>query len=412
MNTLTNQFSHGDGEVTKVENEGGRCKVAFLYNHDAGHQVRHSAAVIPELVNRHSDVEVTVVSTSTALMNTVFEICGAAVLSQCKIVNLTLPSWHKLLAKAADKFSPFSRFDHLFANRKMFQEFDALVVTEGTSLFLKRFNALRHLKFIRIDHGGGDRSIGFHPSFGGNDLVLLPGNKQKDRYLKLGYLREKQIAVVGYPKFESTKTSIIERKIFSNGRPTVLYNPHPEPYLSSWYKMGNDVLEYFYSSDKYNLIFAPHVMLFLRRFHISSERLSIKYRRDLPEKYYNCPHILIDIGSPASMDMTYTMAADIYVGDASSQIYEFLSKPRPCILLDSHKPDWQNDPNYAFWHFGPVISSIEELDKSLDQAAEAHKKCQGVQEAGFSYTFDQAEASPSVRAADAIANFLKETPNT
>lgn len=29
--------------------------------------------------------------------------------------------------------------------------------------------------------------------------------------------------------------------------------------------------------------------------------------------------------------MTYTPAADIYLGDVSSQSYEFLLDPRPCL---------------------------------------------------------------------------------
>ena len=46
-------------------------KVAFLYNHEAGHQVRHSAVVIPHFVARYPAVDVTVLATSDSLLETV-----------------------------------------------------------------------------------------------------------------------------------------------------------------------------------------------------------------------------------------------------------------------------------------------------------------------------------------------------
>ena len=65
--------------------------------------------------------------------------------------------------------------------------------------------------------------------------------------------------------------------------------------------------------------------------------------------------ILIDTGSERCVDMTYTSAADIYVGDVSSQVCEFLETPRPCVFLNAHQIDWQNNPDFAHWHFGDVV---------------------------------------------------------
>ena len=383
-------------------------RIAFLYNHEAGHQVRHSAAVIPQLLKRYPSAEITILATSDSLLDIVRQVSGVDFNYRCSFVKLKIPTWHKPFARIADTILPFSRIDHLYSNRSIFTAFDALVVTEGTSLFLKKLKGLEHLKIIRIDHGGGDRSIGFQPSFAGNDLVLLPGAKQRDRYLELGYLRDDQIAVVGYPKFDAVKINAAERpRLFSDDKPVVLYNPHPEPHLSSWYSMGLEVLEYFYNSKDYNLIFAPHVMLFLRRIHLSSEWFAVRLRRDLPKKYFNCPNIHIDTGSAASLNMTYTLAADIYIGDASSQIYEFLVRPRPCILLNSHRAKWQGDPNYAFWNFGPVIDRVADLDSCLRNASTDHAKYKPLQEEKFKATFDQQTNSASARAADAIAQFLR-----
>ena len=363
-----------------------RLKIAFLYNHEAGHQVRHSAAVIPALTARHSGLDVTVLATSDALLETVRTMAGAA---QCRFLKLETPAWHKPLAWLLDPIAPFSRLDQLYSNRTLFSRFDAVIVTEGTSLFLRKLRGLTHLKIIRVDHGAGDRAIGFKPSFGRNDLVVIAGPKQRERFLELGYLRPEQIAVAGYPKFDTVDVAAgRSRKFFAEDKPVVLYNPHPEPRLSSWYDMGEAVLEYFYNSKDYNLIFAPHVMLFKRRAHLTVEGLKLRRRRALPHKYRNCPHILVDTGSAASFDMTYTLAADVYLGDVSSQVYEFLIEPRPCVFLNAQGIAWQSDPDYAFWNFGRVARAIPELDDALRTAAREHTSYRGLQQTAFKSTPD------------------------
>ncbi len=384
-----------------------RVKVAFLYNHEAGHQVRHSAAVIPALLDRHPEIDLSVLATSDSLLATIHAVCGPELEKRCRFIKLGTPAWHKPFARILDAVLPFSRLDQLYSNRTLFSRFDAVIVTEGTSLFLKKLNGLDHLKILRIDHGAGDRAIGFKPSFGRNDLVLLPGAKQRDRFLQLGYLRPDQIAVIGYPKFETVDVSAGRaRKFFADDKPVVLYNPHPEPRLSSWYDLGEEVLEYFYNSRDYNLIFAPHVMMFKRRVHLTVEGMALRMIRAIPEKYRSCPHILIDTGSAASVDMTYTLAADIYLGDVSSQVYEFLIAPRPCVFLDAHGTRWKDDPDYVFWNFGPVVTNTAGLDRVLRSAAIDRSIYGPVQEKAFTDTFDLQPTTSAVRAADAIAAFL------
>jgi hypothetical protein len=385
-----------------------RLRVAFLYNHEGGHQARHSAPVIPALLAQYPDLDITVLASSDTLLETVRGLAGSVAEDRCRFLKIGAPAWHKPFARVLDLVLPFSRLDNLYSNAALFSRFDAVIVTEGTSLFLRKLDGLEHLKIIRIDHGAGDRSIGFTKSFGGNDLVLLHGPKQRERFLELGYLRPEQIAVIGYPKFDTVDIAAGRaRKFFANSKPVVLYNPHPEPRLSSWYDMGLDVLEYFYNSTECNLIFAPHIMLFKRRLHATVEGLTARWRKDLPAKYFSCPHIHVDLGSPASFDMTYTLAADIYLGDVSSQVYEFLIAPRPCIFINTHKADWKNDPNYAFWHFGPVVNNIAELDRALHASPATYEKYRPAQEQALAKTFDRRDTPASVRAATAIGDFLK-----
>src|SRR3546814_8277328 len=102
--------------------------------------------------------------------------------------------------------------------------------------------------------------------------------------------------------------------------------------------MGRDVLEFFRASPDYNLIFAPHVVLYQRGLRHGARPLG---------RYRNRPNMLIDTGSLASIDMTYTLAADIYLGDVSSQVYEFMLQPRPYLFLDAEGVDGcERNQNY------------------------------------------------------------------
>lgn len=374
-------------------------RVGFVYNHEAAHQVRHSAGVIAPL-SRISGIEVSVLATSQALMDAVRGVVPPD--TDCIYRRLDLPVWHRPIVRAGNLFMPFGRLDHLFTHREVLRTFDVLVVTEGTSLFLRKLGGFDHVKFIRIDHGAGDRAIGYRPSFAGNDLVIVAGEKQRRRFVEQGILRPDQVAVAGYPKFDTV--DFTRSKLFADDKPVVLYNPHPAAHLSSWYRMGRAVLEFFAGHPDYNLIFAPHVMLFRRRVQISPEFRAVRWRADIPRKYFGCPNILIDTGSRASIDMTYTLAADIYLGDVSSQVYEFLAGgPRPCVFLDAHGARWQGNPDYAFWNFGPVVGGTADLAAALKAD---HARYRAVQEAAVADTFSRTEAPASARAARAVGVLL------
>jgi hypothetical protein len=301
---------------------------------------------------------------------------------------------------------PATRVSILGRNRDLFTGLDALVVPEKTSLILKTRYGM-DLPLIHTRHGAGDRAIGFDKASGRFDLVLLSGRKVRDRLAQAGLLKEDGHAIVGYPKFDRLATTPEPPRIFPNARPIVAYNPHPSPALSSWYAMGPSVLEFFASQDALNLIFAPHVMLFRKRYQASLAPLRFSAVPQVPEHLRGLPQIHVDLGSQASVDMTYTRMADIYIGDASSQIYEFLARPRPCIFLNPAKLRWQDDPNFAHWKAGPVVSNLAELRDALRRAVEQPDEYREAQQELFSYTFDlQAEPS-ALRAARAIIEWLE-----
>jgi hypothetical protein len=131
---------------------------------------------------------------------------------------------------------------------------------------------------------------------------------------------------------------------------------------------------------------------------------------NMPRKFDPPPNILIDKGSHASADMTYIRAADIYLGDTSSQIYEFLFEPRPCVFLNSHGVEWENNPSYLHWALGEVICNVEtELQTALERAEPTHAGYRSKQQAAFNYTFHgEPHTTAAQRGAKAIADFLNQ----
>ncbi len=105
------------------------------------------------------------------------------------------------------------------------------------------------------------------------------------------------------------------------------------------------------------------------------------------------------------------LAADIYLGDVSSQVYEFLLEKRPCIFLNAHGINWQEDLNYLNWSFGQVVNNVSvDLKLALEQAFATHQQFLKKQQDVFDYTFyADAESTAAERGAKAIAELLKLT---
>lgn len=379
--------------------------VGFLLNHSGIHQIAHSLPIANALARLAPEMGIEIFVGNDAVEMEVRRLLDPqARLSVTRLRPATRSA--RALERLTRGAVPATRLSILRENLDHFRRFDALVVPEKTSLLLKTRFGLDNLKLIHTRHGAGDRAIGFDKDSGRFDLVLLSGPKVRDRLQANDLLKPGGYAMVGYPKFDLFAREPV-RRLFDNDRPTVLYNPHPSPALSSWYAMGKQVLEFFAASDRFNLIFAPHVMLFAKRFNISLSPLSFARVEDVPASVINRPHIHIDKGSRASVDMTYSRMADIYLGDASSQVYEFLIEPRPTIFLNPNGLTWQGDENFAHWSAGPVVQNTDELEAALDEAVAQPSSWRERQDALLSQTFDLSDRPSSERAAQAILDFLE-----
>lgn len=387
-------------------------RIGFLFNHEAPHQVAHALPIALALIDHPRRPEVRLYlapGDSADEVRRLWAEAGRTPDDPC-FVPLDPPGWPaRIGSRLAGDALPLARIDVLRRNRDRFAALDALVVPEKTSTLLKTRFGLPHLRLIHTRHGAGDRAVGFDAASARFDFVLVSGPKIRDRLLDAGLIGPGTYAVTGYPKLDLFGRRPRPR-LFPNDKPVILYNPHPDPDLSSWHASGPAILRHLASSGRWNIIFAPHVMLFRRRLWASRASLRLRRTPAVPPDLIGLPHVLIDPGSRASVDMTYTRAADIYLGDASSQVYEFLAHPRPAIFWANDRRDRGEDPNFAHWRAGPVVGSLQALEAAIEAAMTGPDLYADAQRALVAASFDVTDTPAAERGAVAILDFLDRAP--
>jgi len=284
-------------------------------------------------------------------------------------------------------FTPPKRRLALLLNAWRLAPFRTIVTTETTSSLLYRVPGFRS-RMIHLKHGAGDRQGSYNPKHAHFDLTLVNGPKDKERLIARGLVTERTCKVVGYAKFELIRPE--QPRLFANDRPIAFYNSHFDERLGSWVKHGCEIVRAMEAIPGWNFIAAPHVKL-----------------RGGPDVRSSAPNVLIDRGSTRSIDMTYTEAAAVYIGDISSQVYEFLRRPRPCIFLNLDRIDWRENENYSNWHLGQVIEDIEELGPALERAQRLQPQFEDAQRKLAAKSLDMGKEPASERQARAILDFAR-----
>lgn len=283
---------------------------------------------------------------------------------------------------------PSRKLVHLLY-RRLFRRYPILVTTESTSTRL-RDDPRFHGALVRIRHGVGDAATRIDDRRVERfDLSLVGGEKDRRRLIAAGLGSEASVVVAGYAKFELIRPP---ERLFANDRPIVLYNPHARPELSSWPGMGEALVREMERLADWNFVVAPHVKL-----------------KGPPKVRSRASNVRIDRGSLRSIDMTYTQAASIYLGDASSQVYEFLRTPRPCIFVNAHGVDWRSRPDFAHFALGQVIDRPEQLGPALARAGALQAQFEPLQRAAMADSIEDSPEPASRRQADAILAFARRS---
>jgi len=374
-----------------------RLRVAFPYLAQL-HQTPHSLPIATELARRHPEIEVHIAALTDAHLDFARAYADQFPAAELTFDLLSLPGMVR------EGFGPSGRqvgrkLIGLVLNRAYFDSFDALVVPERTSLILRRLG-VRRPRLIWTRHGAGDRASGFQEEIAKFDFVIMAGAKLERRMLEAGLIRPGCYVTGVYAKFDYVRRMPPPRRLFANSRPTVLYNPHFWASLSSWPLVGRAVLDWAVEQSDYNLVFAPH----LRLFDPPTPRKYEPFRRHL-----EASHVRVDLGSTASIDMTYTLGADLYLGDVSSQVSEFVTRPRPCAFLNPRSIAWRSDPNFAFWNLGEVSDTVDDLRRLLAETVARYPARREQQLEYVAETFGGTGEPTAHIGADAIAAFLAKT---
>ena len=197
----------GKGEAAK----SARPHIGFLFNHDQIHQIAHSLPVAAMLADASPDLHVSVASTNSHIDTEVTRLLGQDIPQNLERRRLGLQSLtSRSLNAVFGKLLPAAKLLLYRDNLEYFRSLDALIVTERTSLILKKRYGLNHLKMILIDHGAGDRAIGFGASTATFDYILAAGQKIRDRLIAEADVTPSKIRIVGYPKFDEKADLIFD----------------------------------------------------------------------------------------------------------------------------------------------------------------------------------------------------------
>jgi len=372
-------------------------KIAFLYFEEL-HHLHHFIGVVSEFIKQRK-YEVNIL-TYEGEHEYLFELCDLLSIPQNAVIQLATYKTRKIYDKIRNRSIPSNKY--LYEKHKAFiLGYNALIFTDTNHGYLySNCNSHNKPKFVYIKHGPSVGEYVLNDALNMFDLVLVSGLQSKNIFLENTILDKEKIKLIGYCKKEVAKKENNKKQFFKNGKEVVLYNPHFKKELSSWYKNGVEVLEYFYNQDEYNLIFAPHVNLFYKKGYAKEN--------EIDKKYYNSPNILIDLKSNNSVNMAYTLNSDVYLGDVSSQKLEFLLKPRPCIFINSHNNDWGNDTLYRNNELGKIVKNIDDLGELLSTKEEWQKGYLTNQKEIINYTFDiDLEKSSCKRAMEEIIKIIE-----
>lgn len=235
-----------------------------------------------------------------------------------------------------------------------------VVCAEQTSLWLPRMLPVLRSRFVKTSHGVGSMSARDDPRRRAAFLTLVPSEQERSTYLARGIAPDRIIAT-GYVKaaFRQRSEHLAH---FAADKPVLLYTPHWQAHRSSWPRWGAAIVAMLAEQRDWNVIIAPHQRLVERAPEL----------RAILSRVADLPHMHCDLDSFAMVDGSYTAAADLYLGDTSSQVIEYLMRPRPAVFLNPAAIAWQGDLDYAMWEAGEVVDDLAQLPAAISRAATRH----------------------------------------
>jgi hypothetical protein len=268
---------------------------------------------------------------------------------------------------------------------------DVVVCAEQTSLWIPRILNRFPARFVMNQHGAGSVANRGDRRRDAAWRLLVPSAFEADELVRHGR-DPARIEVVGYVKAAFRRHAAQAAALFAQRRPVIAYIPHWQRHRSSWWEWGRAVVGMLAAQQQFNVVIAPHQRLVEKDPDL----------RTVLESVAHLPHVHVDWQSFAMGDGSYTAMADLYLGDTSSQVCEFLVRPRPCVFLDAQGIDWRATDDHGFWECGEVVDTLETLPAALDRAMARHADYAPVQRAFVERVVGLYDSRAADRAADAV----------
>jgi len=270
------------------------------------------------------------------------------------------PGFRSLVGYADGRNPPLpAKLPMLFRLAPYLARTAVVVCAEQTSLWLPATLPLR-TRFIDTFHGAGSMMARGHWRRRAGWRTLVAAERDRGALIAGGD-DPARIVTTGYVK-AAFRQRTPPARLFADAKPVIFYNPHWQAHRSSWWRWGPETVERILADGRFNLIFAPHQRLVERAPALRAFVAGLAGRDGI-----HC-----DLDSFAMVDGSYTAAADLYLGDTSSQVVEYLTRPRPCVFLNALDADWRNDASYAMWEAGDVVDTLAALIPAIEQASTVH----------------------------------------
>ncbi len=288
-----------------------------------------------------------------------------APLAQCLGVPLFLTD--EEIADIAKRYYPkleIRLLDRLEAAAYLAQEYTAIIsclakVQIDQLFFFAQTMAQRRIVPIWCPHGQSDKGhlSGFMKTLSDERAVLLYGPKMVELLTSFGIIKTiKGYAMTGNYRLSDYRT---HRSFYDQKAKEILKKLQPAKQTFFYAPTWNDSEESSSFLDAYhllidhlppdtNLIIKPHPNLVLQE-----RALFEKIREELAMH----PHILLLENFPLIFPLL--AQSDLYIGDASSIGYDFLSFNKPMVFLNQNQRDPKLDPGLFLYRCGIQLTPNE-----------------------------------------------------
>jgi CDP-glycerol glycerophosphotransferase (TagB/SpsB family) len=263
--------------------------------------------------------------------------------------------------------------------------------------------AMPRVKQVQMFHGISSKNNKFKPFMAHYDLLLFVGERDKQRFEKMGVLQKTRWKLVGLPRSDRIARGELKRETtlqnlgLDETKPTVLYAPTHSA-LSSFFDWGLDVCRA--APRECNLIVKPHPLIG-RAIESGSADASTW---NAIENYLSERGAGVLLAAQADIQQLM-VAADLLVTDFSSAAEEFLIFNRPLVFAN-HLANGGYYLGRGEWDgihsVGEVVADKTRLASAVADALSAPETFQAQRERMRDFVFYKVDGLAAQRAETAI----------